>query len=166
MFGLPLTRHLLCTSLTILHCRKPSRLVHGRHYGVGLSVEVGLGLLPLYLWWGKPQLVTSWSCRGLVVVPKAIAMAHLSAVASPFAILPPRPSRFCPLARYFPLSSDLSASPPPWLAPYCYSPAGTLLLGACARLSILFDGRDPPWLRPAMVLHGLHDCRQRPGQTM
>jgi len=119
---------LLCTSLSILHGRKASHFVHGRRYGVGLSVEVGLGLLGLYLWWGKPRFVTSRSCLGLVVVPKALAMACLSVVASPFAILPPPPSRFCLLAPYSPLSWHLTASPPLWLAPYCYSPAGTLLL--------------------------------------
>jgi len=55
---LPLTRNLLCTSLSILHSRKAPRLVHCRRYSVGISVEVGLGLLGLYLWWGKHQLVT------------------------------------------------------------------------------------------------------------
>jgi len=55
-------------------------------------------------------------------------MAHLSVVASPFAILPSPPSRFCPLAPYCTFSWHLTAKTPPWLAPYCYSPAGTLLL--------------------------------------
>jgi len=128
---LPLTPHLLCTSLSLLHRQKASRFVHGRRYGVGLSVKVGLGLLGLYLWWGKLRLVTSWSCLGLVVVPKAIAMARLSVVASPLTILPPPPSRFCPLAPYYPLAGTLLLKPPSWLAPYCYSPAGTLLLLIC-----------------------------------
>jgi len=66
---------------------------------------------------------------GFVVVPKALAMAPLSAAASLLAILPPSSSRFCPLAPYcyHPL--------PGWhptahnrLAPHCYSPAGTPLL--------------------------------------
>jgi len=66
---------------------------------------------------------------GLVVVPKAIAMARVSAAPRLFAILPLSSSRFCLLAPYcyHPL--------PGWhrtahhqLAPYCYSPAGTLLL--------------------------------------
>ena len=85
-------------------------------------------MLGLYCCWGKRRLVRSRSRLGLVVVPKAIAMAHLSVVASPFAILPPAPSRFSPLAPYCPLSWHLTALPPPWLARYCYSPAGTLLL--------------------------------------
>ena len=60
-----------------------------------------------------------------VVVPKALAMARLSVVASPFAILPASPSQFCPLVPYYynPL--------PSWhptahyrLAPYCSSLAG------------------------------------------
>jgi len=52
---------LLGTSLSILQGQKASHFVHGRRYGVGPSVEVGLGLLGLYLWWGKPPLVTSRS---------------------------------------------------------------------------------------------------------
>jgi len=71
--------------------------------------------------------ITVW--LGFVVVPKALAMAHLSAAASLLAILPLSSSRFCPLAPYcyHPL--------PGWhptahhrVAPYCYSSAGTLLL--------------------------------------
>jgi len=46
-----------------------------------------------------------------VVIPKALAMARLSVVASPFANLPSSPSRFCPLA------SLLLQK----LAPYCLS---------------------------------------------
>ena len=108
-FVLPLTPHLLCTSLSILHGRKASRFVHGRRYGVGLLVEVGLGFLGLYLWWGKLRLVTSRSRLGLFVVPKALAMARLLVVASPLGILPPSPSRFSPLAPYCPLSWHLTA---------------------------------------------------------
>jgi len=130
------TPHLLCTSLGILHRRKASRFVHGGRYSVGLSVKVGLGLLGLYRAWGKPRLVTSLSRPGLVVVPKALAMARLSVVTSPFAILPPPPTRFRPLAPYCPLNWHLTAYlPSGWhptathpLAPYCYPPAGTLLL--------------------------------------
>jgi len=78
---------------------------------------------------GKASVSNITVLLGLVVVPKALAMARLSAVASLLAILPPSSSRFCPLAPYcyHPL--------PGWhptahhlLAPYCYSPAGTLLL--------------------------------------
>ena len=133
---LPLTPPWICTLFSILHSRKASHFVHGRRYGVGLSVEVGLGLLGLYLWRGKPRLVTSGSCPGLVVVQKALEMARLSAVASPFAILPPPPSRFRALAPYCPLKWHLTAHLPSGchptatqpLAPYCYPPAGILLL--------------------------------------
>jgi len=55
-------------------------------------------------------------------------MARLSVVASLFAILPLPPSWFRPLAPYCPLSWLLTANPPHLLAPYCSSPAGTLLL--------------------------------------
>ena len=44
-----LPRILLCTSLSILRGWKASRFVRGRRHGAGLSVEVGLGLLGLYL---------------------------------------------------------------------------------------------------------------------
>jgi len=78
---------------------------------------------------GKASVSNITVPLGFVVVPKALGMARLSAVASFFAILPPSSSQFCPLAPYWyhPL--------PGWhptgthrLAPYCYSPAGTLLL--------------------------------------
>ena len=49
-------------------------------------------------------------------------------MASPLAILPLPPSRFRPLAPYCPISWHLNANPPHRLAPYCFSPAGTLLL--------------------------------------
>jgi len=84
----PLTPHVLGTSLSILHRWKASRYAHCRCYGVGLSVKVGPGLLGLDLRWGKPRLVTSRSRPGFVVVSKALAMACLSVVASPLAILP------------------------------------------------------------------------------
>jgi len=86
--------------LSILHSRKASRFVASQRYGVGLSVEVGLVLLGLYRWWGKLRFVTSQSRPGLAVVPKALALARLSAAASLLAILPPSSSWFCPLARY------------------------------------------------------------------
>jgi len=127
---------MLCTSLSILHSRKASHLVHYWRYGVGLSVQVGLGLAGLYLWWARPRLVTSLSRPDLVVVPKALSMACLSVLASPFAILPPSPSRFHPLAPYCPFSGHLTAYlPSGWhptathlLAPYCYPQASTLQL--------------------------------------
>ena len=55
-------------------------------------------------------------------------MAHWSVVASLFVILPPPLCQFCSLAPYCHLSWHLTALPPPWLAPYCYLPADTLLL--------------------------------------
>jgi len=119
---------LLCTSLGILRGRNASRFVHSRSYSVGLLVEVGLCWLGFYLWWGKPRLVTSWSRPSLVVVPKAFAMARLSAVASLLAILPEHPSRFRPLAPYCPISGHLTANPPTQLASNWSPLAGTLLL--------------------------------------
>ena len=89
-------------------------------------------MLGLYLWWGKPRLVTSRSRLSLVVVPKAPAMASLSVVASLFAILPSPTSRFCPLALLL-LQQ---------LVPYC--------------LLILPDRSSTPGLRPVVVLHYLH----------
>jgi len=84
------------------------------------------GLVPLM---GKGSVSNITVSLGFVVVPKALAMARLSGAASLFAILPLSFSRFCPLAPYcyHPL--------PGWhptaysrLGPYCFSPAGTLLL--------------------------------------
>jgi len=68
---------------------------------------------------------------GFVVVPNALAMAHLLVVASLFAILPSLISRFCPLATLL-LQQ---------LAPYCPL--------------ILPDRSSTPRLRPVMVLHYL-----------
>ena len=77
-------------------------------------------------------------------------MARLSVVASPPAILPPSTSRFHPLASYCPISWHLTAKTfsPGWhptaphrLVPYCYSPAGTLLL--------LFRSVDPSSVTPS-----------------
>ena len=64
----------------------------------GLSVEVGIGLLDLYLRWAKSRLVTSTSRLSLVVIPKALGMARLSVVANPCKILPSPSSQFCLLA--------------------------------------------------------------------
>jgi len=73
---------------------------------------------------------------GLVFGLKALAMARLSVLGSPLAILPPSTLRFRPLAPYCPISWHLTAKPlPGWhptayhqLAPYCCSCGGTLLL--------------------------------------
>jgi len=87
---------------------------------------------------GKASVSNITVLLGLAVAPKALAMARWSVVASPLAILPLPPYRFRPLAPYCPLSWHLTAKNPPpagtlllpplWVAPYCYSPAGTLLL--------------------------------------
>jgi len=77
---------------------------------------------------GKASVTNITVSLGFVVVPKALAMARLSAAPRLFAILPLSSSQFCPLAPYcyHPL--------PGWhptahhrLAPYCHSLAGTLL---------------------------------------
>jgi len=122
-----MTPHVFCTSLSVCTVGK---LLAPFTVGVtvsGLSVEVGLALLGLYLRWGKPRLATSRSCLGTVVVPKALAMTCLSVVASPFAILPSPSSRFCPLA---PLLLQQ-------LVPYC--------------LIVLPDCPAPPRLRPVVI---------------
>jgi len=146
----------LCTSLSILHGWKASRLVHGGRYGVGLSVKVGLGLRGLCLCWGKPRLVTSWSRPGPVVVPKPLAMVHLSVLPSPLAILPPPPSRFLPLALYCLFSWHLTAYlPPGWhptatyqLAPYCpVAPLASL----SSPIDALLLGYAQPWYCTACV---------------
>ena len=110
---------------------------------------------------GKASVSNIMVSLGLVVVPKAPAMASLSALASPFAILPPSFSWFCLLVLYyyFPL--------PGWhptahhqLAPYCSSLA--LILSARWLRSPLYPLRSshsslvtpshgialPPWLPP------------------
>ena len=78
---------------------------------------------------GKASVSNIMVSLGFVVFPKALAMARLSAAASLLAILPLSPSRFCPLALY--CYHPLPGWHPTghhWLAPYCYSPAGTLLV--------------------------------------
>ena len=84
------------------------------------------GLVPLI---GKASVSNITVPLGLVVVPKALAMAHLSAAASFLTMLSPSSSPFCPLAPYcyHPLPG-WHPTAHHWLAPYCYSPAGTLLL--------------------------------------
>jgi len=111
----------------------------------GLSVEVGFGSAGLVPQMGKALVSNITVPLGFAVVRKDLAMARLSIVASPLAILPPPPSRFRPLAPYCPISWHLTANYPPpavtlllptgWhstatqrLAPYSYSLAGTLLL--------------------------------------
>ena len=95
----------------------------------GLSVKVGLSLLGLYPWWGKLRLVTSPSPPSFIVMPKALALACLSAVARLFAILLPSSSRFCPPAPYcYTLLPGWHPTASRRLAPYCYTSAGTLLL--------------------------------------
>jgi len=74
---------------------------------------------------GKASVSNITVPLGFVVIPKALAMARLSVVASPFAILPPSASLFCPLVPYY------HNPPPGWhgtahhrLAPYCSPLAG------------------------------------------
>jgi len=116
------------------------------------------GLVPLM---GKASVSNLTVSLGFVVVPKALAIACLSAAASLLAILPLSSSRFCPLAPYcyHPL--------PGWhptahhrLAPYGYSSAGSLQLivvgwyPLCpvAPLAIYHSDRlAPPRLRLAVV---------------
>ena len=96
--------------------------------------------------------------------PKRPCYGRLSVVASAFAILPPSPSRFRPLALYSPFSwqltpdnSPLAGTPtaPHGLVPYCYSPAGTLLL--------LFLGWHP--LCPVALLTYLPPPIRRPSSV-
>ena len=82
------------------------------------------GLVPLM---GSSSLCNITVPLAFVVGQNGLAMAGLSVVASPLAILPLPPSLFSPLALYCLFSWHLTASNPLRLAPYCYSPAGTLL---------------------------------------
>jgi len=114
-----------------LHGRQASLFVHGRRYGVqtlGRSRPQLAGLVPLM---GKASVSNILVPPQFIVVPKALAMAWVSVVASPFAILPSPSSRFCPLA---PLLLQQ-------LGPYC--------------LLILPDCSSTPRLRPVVVLHYL-----------
>ena len=80
-----------------------------------------------------------------VVVPKALAMAPLSVVASQFAILPSSPSRFCPLA---PLLLQK-------LAPYCLS----ILPRSSYSSSVTPSGGIA--LPPCLVSNSLDRCNYR-----
>jgi len=104
-----------------LHSRSASRC-----RTLGRSRTRLAGLVPLM---GKASVNNITVPLGFVVIPKALAMARLSAAASLLAILPPCSSRFFPLAPY--CYSSLSGWHPTAhhrLATYCCSPAGTLLL--------------------------------------
>ena len=74
------------------------------------------GLVPLMR---KPSISNISVPPGLLVVPKALAITHFSAVPSLFAMRPLPPSRFYLLAPY--------CYTPSWLAPY-YFPSATILL--------------------------------------
>ena len=118
--------------------RKASRFVYGRRYGVRTLGQIRprlAGLAPLM--WKAPVRNISVLPR-FVVVPKALAMACLSVVASPFAILPSPSYRLSPLA---PLLLQQ-------LEPYC--------------LLILPDRLSTPWLRPVVVLHYLRAWCPKP----
>ena len=127
----------------------------------------------MYLWWAKPRLVTSRSHPGLVVLPKALAMARLSAVASLLTILAPSSSRLCPPAPYCWIPF------PGWhptahrrLAPYCSSSlagirsARWLRSPSPLRLSDLFSLTPtrrivlPPWLL-SNALNQYNDLHRR-----
>jgi len=75
---------------------------------------------------GKASVSNITVPLGFLIGPKPLAMARLSVVASPLAILPLPPSRFPPLASYCPLSWHLTASSPLRVAPYCYSSTSSL----------------------------------------
>ena len=117
---------------------------------------------------GKASVSNITGLLGFAVAPKALAMAHWSAVASPLVILPLPPSRFRPLAPYCPLSWHLTAKNPPpagtrllppsgWhptathrLAPYC-SPSWLAppLLGGSARPSLPLRSFGPSSVTPS-----------------
>jgi len=120
---------------------------------------------------GKASVSNITVSLGFVVVPKALAMARLSAAAILFAIRPLSSSLFLPR----PPTATLLSPPGTLLlitgwhptpnhrrAPYCYSPAGTLLLivvslhALCpvAPLAIYpSDPLAPPRLRLVVVYH-------------
>ena len=119
---LPLTPHLLCTSLSILRGRKASCYAHGWHYGVrtlGRSRPRSAGLVPRM---GNASVSNISASLGFVVVEKPLLrpvcrlwLARLRSFPSP----PPgsvRWHRYCP----FPPPGWHPTAPPPL--------AGTLLL--------------------------------------
>jgi len=117
------------------------------------------GLAPLMRKASVTNITVSLS---LVLVSKALALAHLSVVASLLTILPPPPSPFCPLPPYCP-----TPLPPgdPLLFPCWHHTAhrrwlASPLPGGSARLPILRDRRRPPPLPPVVVLHCLRGCWQ------
>ena len=80
------------------------------------------GLVPLM---GKAWVSNIMASLGFVVIPTALAMPRLSAVAGLFAILPSFLSRFRPLVPYY--YNPLPGWHPTahhWLAPYCYRSGG------------------------------------------
>jgi len=95
---------------------------------------------------------------GLVVPPKALAMARFWLVASPLKILASCLSQFRPLLPYY-------YNPLPGWHPTGHHQLASPLLGGSARLSILSDRRTPPRSRPVPVLHCLRGCCQPLGAT-
>jgi len=148
-----------------LHGRKASHFVHCRRYGVRT------------LNWSRPQLAGLVPLRGKAsvsnisvslgfVVPRTLAMASLSVVASPFAILPPPPSRFCSLVLYY-YTPLLGWHPtaPYRLTPYCCSLVGIPSVRwlrsrfyppRSSHSSSVTPSRGialPPWLPPTPWIH-------------
>ena len=107
------------------------------------------GLVPLM---GKASVSNITVSSLLFFVPKALAMARLSAFASPLAILHPPPSRFRRLPPYCPISWHLTANPLHRLAPYCSAPAGTLLLIIVGWHPLSLWLRSPTCLSPSCDL--------------
>jgi len=116
------------------------------------------GLVPLM---GKASVSNITASLDFVVVPKALAMAHLSAAAGLFAIFPLSPSRFCLLAPYcYHLLPGQHRAAHHRLAHYCSSSAGTLLLivigwhRLCPVAPLAISPSDrlvPPPLHPVVV---------------
>jgi len=78
---------------------------------------------------GKASDSNIWVSPSVVVIPKALAVASQFVVACWFVMLPLSSFQFCLLAPYCSVPLLCRHSPAPqWLAPYCYTSAGTLLL--------------------------------------